>query len=335
MYLSILLVILIVVPSFSNNSDQVFLENGSVLMVQKIHLQDGNFSCLFLNKPMKIQIEQIQKIILSKGYTVGDFSDVLYQVTSQTKAVHYSFIKIKQKHFAKSEIKTIFFEESQQMVKKKLSKWSGSFDIGYQNQSGNVHQHKLHYFAKFEKVTIEDGLHFELFGRNGNDTAIGRNESGNLKGRYCVKHQNKTWQFVELKYDYNRVLGIHSHHNFSIGTGWDLLKNKNEYLLLSTGIGSDRLYRSNNQDSSFLTGVIIFDFKRKLFDSNYLEGNLNMYPRLNKMSNLKADSRVSLVHPLNDKSSVKMTLQQNYLSEIASNKSKFDRQFYMSYNHKF
>jgi hypothetical protein len=60
-----------------------------------------------------------------------------------------------------------------------------------------------------------------------------------------------------------------------------------------------------------------------------------MYPRLNKLSNLKGDSRISLVHPLDTKSSIKMTLQQNYLSEASLAQGKFDRNLYMSYNRKF
>lgn len=315
--------------------DKIILKNGSILMVDSIELKDQSLIFQFLSKKQTIPSSEINSLHLGPGYIVSNYSDILYEVTSPTIAVPGFIFQINNQKFLINEIKAIFANTQLVDAKKDLIQWDGNFDIGYHNQSGNVNQNKLHYFAKFERVTVSNGIHIELFGRNGNDSAIGRNEAGNLKSRYCIKHQNKTWQFIELKYDYNKILGVGHHHNLSIGTGWDLLKTKTEYILLSTGIGSDKLQRQNGVETSFMTGVFILDFKKSLFDDNYLEGNLNMYPRLNDMSNLKGDSRISLVHPLDTKSSIKMTLQQNYLSEALLTQSKFDRHLYMSYNRKF
>jgi putative salt-induced outer membrane protein YdiY len=213
--------------------------------------------------------------------------------------------------------------------------WPGEVSIGYQNQSGNVHQHRINYFAKVDRTTKRTGIHFEVSGRNGSDSSNIRNEAGNLRARYCIKHENRTWQFAEIKLDYNRPLDIDQHRNVSIGTGWDLQKTQEEYLLLSAGIGADKLDRINNADTDFTTGAVIVDFKQSLVQDNYIEGNVNFYPRLNDFSNLKADSRISMVHPLTKKASLKLTLQQNYFSEIGQGASKFDRNLYASLSRKF
>jgi len=154
--------------------------------------------------------------------------------------------------------------------------WVGEVSAGYQRQSGNVDRYQVNYFAKLDRNTPSEGYHLELGGRSGNDSPTVRNEAGNLRTRYCIKHKNGTWQFSELKLDYNRPLGIDLHGNLSIGTGWDLQKTAEEYLLLSVGIGADRLERLNGNQTRFSTAVLVMDFKQNFFEDNYLEGNLNL-----------------------------------------------------------
>jgi putative salt-induced outer membrane protein YdiY len=318
----------------------VEMDNSMRLIGGELQLEDENMKLEVYGNPVSVPIKEVKYLQLNGEYRVVLHDDSVLVGNSPENPDPNDFLVIKNisgsHKISREQIKELRTMKSyQKTVPSIRNSWDKRIELGYQNQTGNVHQNKMNFFGKFEKSTDFDGIHITMQGTQGNDTNGKKDEAGAIKARTCLKYPNGRWYFLEGLAEYDKLLNVDLRTNLSIGTGWDIIKTKERLLLFSIGIGSDKLTRTDNTQRSELTGLAILDWKLPFIQTTSIEGNLNFYPEISDYDRLRADGRISLVHPLTDSSSLKLTAQPRYSTDVAAGTKKLDNSLWASYAYQF
>jgi putative salt-induced outer membrane protein YdiY len=340
LYLFFVSIFLFCSTSHTNQSRLWLTDNGELPVSEVYFVIGEDLIATYKTNQFRFPFEDIKKLHLQGKYRVTLKNNTTLIGTGVLKSRSFLCLKIDNNqviNVSKTQIKSIKTEQMHQKEQPKIkNSWNVNMDLGYQNQTGNLHSNKFHYYAQLEKHTDYDGLHITATGHKGNDLHIGYNEAGSLKVRSCLKYQGGKYHFVQGILEYDKVLAIDLRTNLSIGTRWTLHKTSKNLLMFSVGIGSDKEIYTNDRQSSSLTGLAIVDFKKAFFGKTWIEGNMNFYPTLDSHGELKADSRVSWVYPVSENTSFKLTAIHKYFGSLCRvfGVDRHDNQIFASYSFK-
>lgn len=338
--MKILLFLCFFITPIVAESSFIEMNNSMRLIGGELQLENNSLSLKTYDNLINIPIKEVKYLRLDGEYRVVLHDDSVLVGNSPEDSDHNDFLVIKNisgsHKISREQIKELHTMNSYlKKVPSIRNSWDKRIELGYQNQTGNVHQNKMNFFGKFEKSTDFDGIHITMQGTQGNDTNGKKDEAGSIKARTCLKYPNGRWYFLEGLAEYDKLLNVDLRTNLSIGTGWDIIKTKERLLLFSIGIGSDKLTRTDNTQRSELTGLAILDWKLPFIQTTSIEGNLNFYPEVSDYDKLRADGRISLVHPLTEASSLKLTAQPRYSTDVAAGTKKLDNSLWASYAYQF
>ncbi|GAB4344117.1 MAG: hypothetical protein Kow0099_23220 [Candidatus Abyssubacteria bacterium] len=195
--------------------------------------------------------------------------------------------------------------------------WSGSFALGAQLERGNSESTDLHIELTAVREMPREELRLRVFADYGESE--GETDSNNIFGEAKLKvfqtEQRYVFGVTNMEYDEMEKLDLRA-QVFS-GLGYNFIKTDRTLLLGEIGAGLTGEFFDENGDDETLEAAIWLngEWKQKVFTRSELLQILTLFPSVSDFGEYRLRSETSLVTPLNDAWSIKLSLIDDYDSD--------------------
>lgn len=195
-------------------------------------------------------------------------------------------------------------------------RWQREASLGYNQSSGNTqnNQFSLTFSANRKTDYDEFIIKANTFYSSSNEKMDAQKWYG--MARYAFSSlRNKWYNFYKIEADHDRFADI----NYRVipvgGVGYWLFDNPDLKAMAEVGLGLEYTnFRSTAKNSSEIILAPRVFLEKKFFDSLKVSQDIIMYPYLGEIGEYRLRSETSLVNPINDKLSLKLSLIIDYNS---------------------
>lgn len=317
----------------------IWLKNHNRLDIDHFHLQHNSVQALFYSSKISIPLAEITRIWLDDEFVVFSKGGSRFVGSSTAKAPEkHQFLNLETEDgqiisFAKQDIQRILsltkyqLEEKNKLKRKKhkSQKWIGNADLGILLQHGNTDDSQLKITLNSKKISDHDILNVNFFASQGEANGSENSNSAKILTRYDLKRISDRFLFFLSSFEYDKIKKIDQRVVLGLGYGRTLFDESQKRLQLSAGLTVDRENLENGSKTSILSALLTAEFKIPALKGNFIEGTINLYPDIKEISsNLKADSSLSYLTPINKRTNLKISLNNRYQQTVLDNVEKLD-----------
>lgn len=301
----LIIVCIVMTKGLLAQTHQLYLADGSIVMVAQPHKEADMLVATFLGQVIKFPLAQI--------------SAIKTRVADQLVDVSLDSIATK-------------LEEKKPLPR---AEWNGRTDFSVQAWDGNKRLREADLAVRAELVRPEGGLVVESLGSYDRPETGLSDRSGFLRTRYDFNRTGKRFNFYLARLGFSEFVGIKNSQTLGYGLGWILRDENSIYSRVSVGLTANRENRTVSDDVN-LSSVLNLEHKRPLFGKSRLELDLNMYPNLEELSDtFKADGSISLLFPVSKAVDWKLSLYGRYNEAVLPSEEKLDTRLTSSVSLKF
>lgn len=195
-------------------------------------------------------------------------------------------------------------------------RWQRKASLGYNQLSGNTqnNQFSLTFSANRKTDYDEFIIKANTFYSSSNEKMDAQKWYG--MARYAFSSlRNKWYNFYKIEADHDRFADINYRVIPIAGVGYWLFDNPDLKAMAEVGLGLEYTnFRSTAKNSSEIILAPRVFLEKKFFDSLKVSQDIIMYPYLGEIGEYRLRSETSLVNPINDKLSLKLSLIVDYNS---------------------
>lgn len=204
--------------------------------------------------------------------------------------------------------------------------WQREASLGYNQSSGNTqnNQFSLTFSANRKTDYDEFIIKADTFYSSSNEKMDAQKWYG--MARYAFSFlRNKWYNFYKIEADHDRFADINYRVIPVRGVGYWLFDNPDLKAMAEVGLGLEYTnFRSTAKNSSEIILAPRVFLEKKFFDSLKVSQDIIMYPYLGEIGEYRLRSETSLVNPINDKLSLKLSLIVDYNSAPSGNTKNSD-----------
>lgn len=204
--------------------------------------------------------------------------------------------------------------------------WQREVSLGYNQSSGNTqnNQFSLKFSAHRKTEHDEFTIKADTFYSSSNEKMDAQKWYG--MARYAFSFlRNKWYNFYKIEADHDRFADI----NYRVipvgGVGYWLFDNPDLKAMAEVGLGLEYTnFRSTAKNSSKIILAPRVFLEKKFFNRLKISQDIIMYPYLGEIGEYRLRSETSLVNPINDKLSLRLSLIVDYNSVPSKGTKKSD-----------
>lgn len=252
----------------------------------------------------------------------GEFVKSVYG-DSDTEEVKENIAKAK----STSETKTKAASEKKAAVKEKVKSWTGKWTVGGFQQGGNTRKRRLNYALKLNKKNPMNEWTFESKSSYASEsrTMTEQKHYGMMRYGYQLEEDSQWFFFGKLEADSDRFSNVDYRLVPAYGGGYWFSDTDDLKMVTDGAIGYQyTAYRDNTKNEGEWVWIPRFFMDTKFIANMRLTQEITLYPSLEDVETFRLRSETSLVQPINDKISWKLTLSEEYNSQPKGSAKKND-----------
>ncbi|MCQ9206059.1 MAG: DUF481 domain-containing protein [Omnitrophica bacterium] len=227
-------------------------------------------------------------------------------------------------------------KETLAQVEEKL--WQREVSLGYNASSGNTQNNQ--FSLKFSaNRKIDQVSEFTLKGDIYYSSSNGRMDAQKWQGtaRYAFSFWESKWyNFYKIESDHDRFADINYRIVPSAGVGYWFSDQPDWKAMVELGMGLEYTnFKSDTKDNSAAILIPRAFFEKKLFADSRISQDIILYNSLEAIGEYRLHSETSLVNPINDKLSLRLSLIADYNSAPPEDTKKRDVRFISALTYTF
>lgn len=217
--------------------------------------------------------------------------------------------------------------------------WQGEFSFGFNKSSGNTEDSELsmRLYADrkmdYGEIAVKGGIYYSQ--------ADGRMDAQKYYSlaSYAYRFREGKWYSIyRIEGDHDRFASIDYRVTPSVGIGYWFIDQPDRRGMVESGIGLEHTKFKDkdkvNKDNEVILTPRAF-FEKQLFGGSRISQDIYLYPSLESMDDYRVRSETSVISPLSEKLSIRLSLIEEYDSNPAEDKKNNDIRFISSLVYSF
>ncbi len=237
----------------------------------------------------------------------------------------------------KDSIERIGNKEKEILVQTEEKLWQREVSLGYNQSSGNTQNNQFSFKLSANRKTDHDEftIKADTFYSSSNEKMDAQKWYG--MSRYAFSFgSNKWYNFYKIEVDHDRFANINYRAIPVVGVGYWFFDEPDLKAMVDIGLGLEYAnFRGAAKDNSEIILTPRVFLEKKLFGNLRVSQDVIVYPYLEEINEYRLRSETSLINPITDKLSLKLSLIVDYNSNPSIGTRKNDTRLISALTHSF